>query len=73
MPLDTTSIKALVTHPDANPHAVQPYAKHLETTVAGLMDATFKSADPDETWRLAAMELRCRLILDRWRKGLGVN
>jgi hypothetical protein len=32
---------------------------------AKLMDATFESADPDENWRLAALELRCRLILDR--------
>jgi len=53
--------------------AIQLYAKRLETTIAGLMDATYESADPDEKQRLAALELRCRLILDRWRKGQGVN
>ena len=62
MPVNVASISRFVAHLDTNPEAVQPYAKRLETTIAGLMDATFESVDSDEETRLAALELRCRLV-----------
>ena len=44
------------------------YRQTLEGIIAELVDATFESTDPNEKALLATVEMRARLILDRWKK-----
>ena len=37
-----------------------------ESLIAELMDATFEATDETEKARLAALEMRGRLVLERW-------
>lgn len=63
----------LIAHLERNPDAVPAYARALEQTISDLMDATFHSQDADERSRLATLEMRGRLVLERWRVRCGKN
>ncbi len=60
--------QSLVRELERYPTRVQAYYGDLEAAIAWLMDVTFKATDPNEKRRLAATELRARLLLERFRK-----
>ena len=52
----------------AGPKGLPVYYAELEAALGCLMDATFEATDANEKARLAATEMRARLVLDRFRK-----
>ena len=41
--------------------------------IAHLMEATYRSTDPTEKVQLAALEMRARLMMEVWKRKVGVN
>ena len=70
--MDIARCQQLVGDLEADLSRVPAYHTELEATIRWLMDVTFTSTDPKEKARLAATELRARLVLERFRKA-GVN
>ncbi len=60
--------QSLVRELERYPSRAQAYYGDLEAAIAWLMDATFEATDPNEKAPLAAVELRARLLLERFRK-----
>ncbi len=61
--------KTLIAELEHDPEQLPAYYGELECAIRWLMDTTFKSEDPAEKTRLAATEMRARLVLERYRKG----
>ncbi len=59
----------LVAELEHDPQQLPAFYIELESAILWLMDTTFESEDPDEKSRLAATEMRARLVLERFRKG----
>ena len=51
---------------DLGPESI--YKSSVVNLIADLQEETYRSTDEREKVRLASLELRARLILDRWRK-----
>ena len=68
-PMNASSCQSLVAELERDPEQVPAYHGNLESALKWLMDATFKSTDPKEKTYLASIEMRARLVLERWRKG----
>ncbi len=68
-PMNASRCQFLVVELEADPDRVPAYYSELELAIRWLMDTTFESTDPKEKTQLASIEMRARLVLDRWRKG----
>ena len=53
---------------ESDPEHVRTYYGELKAAIRWLMDATFEATDPNEKARLAAAEMRARLVLEWFRK-----
>ncbi len=61
--------KTLIAELEHDPQQLPAFYGELESAILWLMDTTFESKDPAEKSRLAATEMRARLVLERFRKG----
>ena len=61
--------KTLIAELEHDLERLPAYYGELESAIRWLMDTTFESKDPAEKTRLAATEMRARLVLERYRKG----
>ena len=68
-PMNLDRCKTLIAGLEHNPEQLPAFYGELESTIRWLMDTTFESEDPAEKTRLAATEMRARLVLERYRKG----
>ena len=59
--------ESLVRELELYPKRVPAYYAELESAIKWLMDNTYKEADADRKTRMAATELRVRLVLKRYR------
>ena len=66
--MDFSRWQALIADLERDPRRLPAYHGELEAAVTWLMDRTFESTDPAEKTRLAALELRARGVLERFRK-----
>ena len=66
--VDLARCQALIDMLEADPAKVPAYLVYLESAILWLKDTTFESEDPDEKARLAATEIRGRLVLEKFRK-----
>jgi len=66
--VDLSSVAKLINGLERNTEHVQAYYSNLEDVIRRLMDATFEATDPNEKARLAATEMRARLVLEAFRK-----
>ena len=66
--MDRPTCVNLVRTLEADPSRVPAFYTDLEAAIRWLMDTTFETADQDEKVRLAATEMRARLVLERFRK-----
>lgn len=66
--MNLSQTESLVRDLEQAPFQVQTYYSELERTISWLMDRIFESTSPDEKVRLAALELRARGVLERYRK-----
>ena len=57
----------MVAELERDPERLPAYYGELESAIRWLMDLTFESKDPHEKTRLAATEMRARLVLERFR------
>jgi hypothetical protein len=64
--------KTLIAELENDPQQLPAFYGELESAILWLMDTTFKSKDAAEKSRLAATEMRARLVLERFKK-LGTN
>ena len=56
-----------ILHVEHNDRALETvYRPAIEGIIAELQDATFEATDTDIRVQLAALELRARLVLERW-------
>ena len=60
--------ESLVLELEKQPGRVPIYYSDLEAAIAWLMDTTFGATDPKHKARLAGVEMRPRLVLERFRK-----
>ncbi len=60
------SAQALIDTLEADPDKVPAYFMFRENVIAWLGDETLESTDADEKARLAATELRARLVFKRY-------
>ncbi len=67
--MDLNRCQHLVAELEHDPEQVPAFYGELESAIRWLMDTTFESKDPAEKSRLAATEMRARLVLERFRKG----
>ncbi len=58
----------LVRELEPKPHCVPAFYSELEAAILWLMDTTPKLAENDDRSRHAAVEMRLRLTLDRYRR-----
>ena len=63
---------SLITRLERYPAPESTYRATIETLIADLMDQTYGSTNPAEKVTLASLEMRARLIRERWLKD-GVN
>ncbi len=70
--MDLNRCQRLVAELEHDPGQVPAFYGELESAIRWLMDTTFESEDPSEKTRLAATEMRARLVLERFKK-LGIN
>ena len=61
--------KTLIAELEHNLEQLPAFYGELESAIRWLMDTTFESENPAEKTRLAATEMRARLVLERYRKG----
>ena len=66
--MNLTRCQALIRMLEADPAKVPAYFVYLESAIKWLMDTVLESKDPDEKAKLAATEVRRRLVLERYRK-----
>ena len=66
--MDLSRCQALIANLERHPQRLPAYHGELEAAINWLMDRTFESTDPAEKTRLAALELRARGVLERFRK-----
>lgn len=66
--MDASRCQALVAGLEIDPNLVPAYYGEHEASIAWLMQRTFDSKDSAEKTRLAAVEMRARLVLERWKK-----
>ena len=66
--MDRSACVNLVRTLEADPSRVPAYFAALEDAIRWLMDTTPKTTDQDEKVRLAATEMRARLVWERYRK-----
>ena len=66
--MNLTHFKQLVSDLEADPQRLPAFFCEVEQSIEWLMDATFESKNKGEKQRLAAVELRLRLVLDRFKK-----
>ena len=59
---------AFVSNLEQNLGPESAHRRSLEGLIAELMEETFRSNDPSEKALLASVEMRARLILERWKK-----
>ena len=67
--MNLSRCQALVANLERDPQRLPAFHGELEAAVTWLMDRTFEETNPDEKVRLAATEMRARLVLERYRKG----
>ena len=60
--------ESLIRELEERPGRVPVYHSDLEEAIAWLMDATFEATDPKHKARMAGVEMRPRLVLERFRK-----
>ena len=60
--------KQLVSDLEADPQRLPAFYCEVEQAIEWLMTATFESKNKGEKQRLSAVELRLRLVLDRFKK-----
>ena len=65
--MNATHCQILVAELERDPERVPAFYGELESSIACLMQLTFESNDPMEKARLAVVEMRARLVLERWR------
>ena len=66
--MDLSRVAKLIKSLERDPERVQTYYGDLEAAIRWLMDTTFEATDPNEKARLAATEMRARLVLEAFRK-----
>ena len=66
--MDLSCCQQLISELEVDPSRVPTYYGELEAAILWLMDITFSSTDPQEKARLAATEMRARLVLKRFGK-----
>ena len=66
--MDLSQCQASVAELERDLNRAPAYYGQLESAINWLMDSTFESTDPAEKTRLAALELRARGVLERFRK-----
>ena len=66
--MDRPTVAKLVRTLEADPSRVPAFYIDLEAAIEWLMDTTFETKDQDEKVRLAATEMRARLVLERFKK-----
>ena len=59
--------ESLLRELERNPKRVPAYHTELVSAIEWLMDNTHLEADPDKKPRMAATEMRARLVLKRWK------
>ncbi len=62
-PMNLDRCQHLVAELEHDPEQVPAFYGELESAILWLMDTTFESKDPDEKSRLAATEIRARLVV----------
>ena len=62
----------MVAELERDPERVPAYYRELESAIRWLMDTTYPEHDADKRTRMAAVEMRARLVLERFKK-LGTN
>ena len=60
--------ESLIRELEAHPDRVPAYYSDLEAAIAWLMDTTFEATDPKHKARVAGVEMRARLVLERHKK-----
>ena len=65
--MDRPTAATLVRALEADPSRVPAFYTDLEAAIRWLMDTTFETTDQDEKVRLAATEMRARLVLERFK------
>ena len=66
--MDASRCHDLVTELEFDPDLVPAYYGELESSIDWLMQRTFDSKDSAEKTRLVMVEMRARLVLERWKK-----
>ncbi len=70
--VDLSRCQALVAELERDPERVPVSYGELESVIRWLMDTTYLESDADNRTRMAAVEMRARLVLERFKK-LGTN
>ena len=70
--MDLSRCQALVAELERDPERVPAYYGELESAIRWLMDTTYLDPDADKRTRMAAVEMRAPLVLERFKK-LGTN
>ena len=65
--MDRPACVSLIRTLEADPSRVPAFYTDLEAAIEWLMDTTFEATDQDEKVRLAATEMRARLVLERFK------
>ena len=66
--MNLTRCQRLARELEPDPERVPAFYGELETAIRWLMEETPKLTENDDKTRYAAIEMRLRLILDRYRK-----
>lgn len=66
--MDLSRVVELIKNLERDPEHVQAYYDDLEAAIRWMMDTTFEATDLIEKARLAATEMRARLVLEAFRK-----
>ncbi|UCC29793.1 MAG: hypothetical protein JSU86_16505 [Phycisphaerales bacterium] len=66
--MDLSRAAKLIKSLERDPEHVQTYYGDLDAAIRWLMDTTFEATDAKEKARLAATEMRARLVLEAFRK-----
>ena len=66
--MDPCGCQALVAELEHDPERVPAYYGELESAIRWLMDTTYLEPDAAKRTRMAAVEMRARLVLERFRK-----
>ena len=70
--LNLAYCESIVRELEARPRRLPAFYSELESAVEWLMDRTFEATDAEGKVRLAAVEMRTRLVLERFKES-GVN